>query len=72
MTGVSWWTSPNKASADLVLRRFMVAAFLASVVAPFFSAAPLRRKLLFSALAAVAVAAAYYICAFIHLFLYGV
>jgi hypothetical protein len=72
MTGVSWWTSPNKASADRVLWRFLVAAFLVCVVAPLPCVAPLSRRLLCSVAAAVAVVTAYHACAFIHLLLYGV
>jgi len=72
LTGVSWWTSPNKALADRILWRFVAGAFLVCVTAPLLSAAPLWRRLLFSVLAAVAVAIAYYACGFIHLSLYGV
>jgi hypothetical protein len=72
LTGVSWWMSPNKALADRVLWRFVAVALFFSIIAPFFSAAPLLRRLFFSLLAALAVVVAYYICGFIHLLLYGV
>ena len=72
LTGVSWWMSPNKALADRVLWGFVAVASLVCVIAPLFSAARLSRRLLFSVLAALAVAVAYYVCGFIHFFLYGV
>jgi hypothetical protein len=55
LTGVSWWTSPNKALADRVLSRFVAVAFLVSAIAPFFSTASLARRFLLSVLAAAAV-----------------
>ena len=58
--------------ADRVLWRFVAVAFFVSVIAPFFSSVSLSRKLLFSVLAAVSVAAVYYLCGFIHLALYRV
>jgi len=59
MTGVAWWLAPNRAAADLVLRRFVLAALITAVLAPLFSGAPPSRKLLFSVLAAAAVGVAY-------------
>ena len=72
LTGVSWWTSPNKALADRVLSRFVAVAFFVSVVAPFFSTTNLPRRFLLSLMAGGAVAVTYYICGLIHLLFYGV
>ena len=72
LTGVSPWMSPNKALADRVLKRFVLVALLLCIFAPWFSPVSLLRRLLFSALAAMAVGADYYICGFIHFLLYGV
>src|SRR5258706_13603628 len=71
MTGVSWGTSPSKASADRVLWRFLVGAFLVCVIARLLSTARLSRRLFFSFFAAGTVVSAYYACAVIHRWLYG-
>jgi len=74
LTGVAWWMAPKpiKARADHLLWLFFWGAFTLCSLAPLFSAAPLRRRLLFCPLAALAVVAAFYGCGFVHLLLYGV
>jgi len=76
--GASWWMAYHNGggvghSADRVKGILCIIGMVLCMAGPFFSAAPLRRKLLFSFLAAVAGFAANYLCGVVTiLFVLGV
>ena len=74
LTGVAWWMAPKatKVGADHLLWLFFWGALALCSIAPLFSTAPLRRRLLFCPLAALAVVVAFYGCGFVHSLMYGV
>ena len=72
LTGVSFWTSPNKALADEILHDSLFVALVVGAVAPVVCKAALWRRLALSGVAAMTVISAYYCCGLIWLLLFGV
>ncbi len=77
MVGPFWWYAYQGdgvigRSADRVVDLSFVLALVVGIASPFVTPIRLRRKLVFSGLAAIGVFVAFYLSAFLVLFIYGV
>jgi hypothetical protein len=72
LTGVSFWTSPNKALANQIRHDSLVAALVIGAVAPLVCRARFWRRVALSAMATATTIIAYYCCGIAWLFLFGV